>query len=104
MAKLNDYVMIHNVVLEPADRAPQVPDDTKAVPLELWCKGLLKQEHAEIGDQVTIETMTGRVVTGELVDVNPTYRHSFGEFVPEILQIGKTLKQVLFGGDDHAGK
>ncbi len=39
MAKQNDYVMIHRIVLEPEARAPQVPEDTKAVPLELWAKG-----------------------------------------------------------------
>lgn len=102
MAKLNDYVMIHLIVLGPEDRAPQVPDDTKAVPLELWAKGFLKQESAELGDVVTIETITGRSLEGELVEVSPTYRHSFGEFVPEILQIGLQLKSILFGGDHLA--
>lgn len=102
MAKQNDYVMIHRIVLGPEARAPQVPEDTKAVPLELWAKGFLKQGTAEIGDAVVIETITGRKLEGTLVEVSPTYRHSFGEFVPEILQIGIQLKSILFGGDHDA--
>ena len=33
-AKINDWVIIHNIVLTPEERAPQVPEDTKKVSLE----------------------------------------------------------------------
>lgn len=33
-----EWVMIHNIVLAPSERAPQVPDDTKEVPLEMWVR------------------------------------------------------------------
>ncbi|PID79532.1 MAG: 2-amino-4-ketopentanoate thiolase [Clostridiales bacterium] len=98
MAKKGDYVNVYNVVLSPAERAPQVPDDTKKVPLEMWVRGFLTAD-AELNQEATIKTITGREVTGKLVEENPTYRHSFGEHVPEIFQIGIQLKGLLFGGD-----
>ncbi|MBM7561605.1 2-amino-4-oxopentanoate thiolase subunit OrtA [Fusibacter tunisiensis] len=93
-----EWVRIHRVILNPEQRAPQVPDDTKNVPLEMWVKGFL-QEEASIGDAVTIKTITGRLEKGTLLEVNPTYTHSFGKYVPELLQIGLDLKEILFGGD-----
>lgn len=100
MAKKGDWVLIHNIVLSPEDRAPQVPDDTKKVPLEMWVKGFLL-DNSEIGEIVEIKTITGRRVKGKLLEVNPTYKHSFGNFVPEQLQIGLQLKSIIFGGEDH---
>lgn len=96
-AKKGDWVQIHQIVLKPEERAPQVPDDTKQVPLELWVKGYALTE-ATIGEQVEIETTTGRKVKGELVAINPRYIHSFGEFVPELLRVDKQVKEILFGG------
>lgn len=98
MIKKGEWVRIHKIILEPSERAPQVPDDTKKVPLELWVKGYL-QGDAEIGNQVEIITLTGRKETGELIEVNPYYEHDFGKFVPELLQIGAQVRDVLFGGD-----
>ena len=97
-AKKGDWVQIHQIVLKPEERAPQVPEDTKQVPLELWVKGFARTE-ANIGEQIEIETTTGRVVIGELVAVNPKYTHSFGEFVPELLKVDKQVKEILFGGE-----
>jgi len=99
-AKKGDWVNIYDIVLKPEERAPQVPDDTKNVPLETWVKGFI-QHDAEIGEKVEIITMTGRRVTGKLVEVNPSYTHSFGRTVPEVFKIGLQLKEILFGGEDH---
>lgn len=99
-AKQGDWVNIYNTVLKPEERAPQVPQDTKKVPLETWVKGFI-QHDAGIGDEVTIETITGRKVVGRLVEVNPSYTHSFGNTVPEVFKIGLQLKEILFGGEDH---
>ena len=96
-AKKNDWVIIHNVVLEAKDRAPQVPDDTKKVPLEMWVKGFLNND-ANIGDEVEITTITGRKVNGNLVKINPYYTHDYGKCIPELLQIGLQAKEILFGG------
>jgi hypothetical protein len=97
-AKKGDWVQIHQIVLKPEERAPQVPEDTKKVPLELWVKGIALHE-AKIGQQIEIETTTGRRVKGELAAVNPRYEHDFGDFVPELLKVDMQLKEILFGGD-----
>lgn len=97
-AKKGDWVQIHQIVLKPEERAPQVPEDTKQVPLELWVKGYALTE-AKLGDQIEIETTTGRKVKGELVAINPSYIHTFGDFVPELLKIERQVKGILFGGE-----
>lgn len=99
-AKKGDWVKIHNIVLNPNERAPQVPDDTKKVPLEMWVKGFLLHDGI-INENVKIQTITGRKVEGKLLEINPSYTHDFGKFVPEILNIGLQLKEILFGGEDH---
>lgn len=98
MIKKGEWVRIHKNILEPSERAPQVPEDTKSVPLEMWDKGYL-QEDANLGDEVTIETVTGRKETGTLIEVNPYYEHDFGKFVPEQLVISKQVRDIVFGGD-----
>lgn len=99
-AKKGDWVKIHSIVLKPEERAPQVPADTKLVPLETWVKGFL-QADAEMGDIVKVETYTGRCVEGTLVEIAPTFKHSFGQNIPELLQIGQQLRSILFGGADE---
>lgn len=101
MAKKGDWVLIHRVVLTPEERAPQVPEDTKKVPLELWVKGHLNEDSAEIGDEVSVTTRTKRVERGTLLEVHPTYTHSFGKFVPELLAISEQVREELFGGEEH---
>jgi hypothetical protein len=98
MVKKGEWVRIHKIILEPSERAPQVPADTKKVPLQMWDKGFL-QEDAEIGDNVTVETVSGRKETGTLIEVNPYYEHDFGKFVPELLAIDKQVRGILFGGE-----
>lgn len=98
MAKKGDWVLVHRILLTAEERAPQVPDDTKKVPLEMWLKGYLNED-ANIGDEVKITTITGREEHGTLIEVNPYYKHDFGKFVPEILQIEKQVRDILFGGE-----
>lgn len=94
-AKAGAWVQIHNMVLSAEERAPQVPEDTRLVPFEMWLKGFLVDDEAEVGDVVTIATATGRLVEGRLVAVNPVYSHSFGKPVPELLSIGRELRELL---------
>lgn len=100
MAKKGDWVRIHRIVLTPEQRAGQVPDDTKKVPLEMWVKGHLLED-AEIGEEVTVLTRTKREVSGKLLEVNPVYTHSFGKFVPELLAVSEQVWDALFGGSDE---
>ncbi len=88
------WVEIHRVVLGAAERAPQVPDDTKAVPLEMFVKGFLV-EPAMRGDEVTIVTPAGRHLRGTLTAVNPAYTHGFGAPIPELSTIGEEVRAIL---------
>ncbi len=97
-AKKGEWVMIHSIVLAPSERAPQVPEDTKQVPLEMWVRGILTHD-ASLNDEAEIETNTGRFVKGKLVEIRPAYSHNYGKHVPEVLAIGRQLKAYLFGGE-----
>lgn len=101
MSQVNkgEWVQIHQIVMKPEDRPSHLPEDTRSVPLELWVKGFMNQD-GNMGEEVEITTVTGRVVRGELVAVNPTYDYGFGEeFVPELLKVGGQLKGILKGGE-----
>ena len=64
----------------------------------IWKCGPL-QEDAEIGDVVTVKTASNRLEKGTLIEVGPYYTHSYGTFVPEIIEIDKQLREIMFGGD-----
>ena len=101
MAKKGDWVRIHKVVLPAAERTAKLPDDTKKVDFELWVKETLMNETAEIGDTVQVETAVGRIEEGTLIEVGPYYTHSYGKFVPEIIEIDKKLREIMdFGGEN----
>ena len=52
-------------------------------------------EDASMGDTVTIETVIGRKITGELVERNSSYNHSFGHPPAGFTGIGVTLRRIL---------
>lgn len=99
MAKKGDWVRIHNVVLKAEERTAKIPEDTQACDLEMWVKGSLVDEDAKIGDKVSVETATGRIEKGVLLEENPYYDHSYGTFVPEIIEIDKKLRKWIAGGE-----
>jgi hypothetical protein len=98
MIQKGEWVRIHKIILNTSERAPQIPDDTKKVPLEMWTKGYLDAD-AETGSEVSVTTAAGRKETGTLIEVNPQYEHDFGKFVPELLAIDKQVREILFGGE-----
>jgi len=77
-------------------RAPQVPKDTAQTPLVMWVKGYLKED-AEIGDEVTVKTVSGRLTKGTLIKERPVFTHSFGEYIPELTKIHQILDDELEG-------
>jgi hypothetical protein len=81
------WVEIEQVVLTPEQRAPTLPEDTKRVPYMLRVSGFLIEE-AEPGGPARIRTIIGRELSGVLKTVNPSYSHSFGTVVAELLTIG----------------
>jgi hypothetical protein len=86
------WVEIEQVVLTPEQRAPSVPEDTRRTPLMLYVAGFLTAD-AELGQTVAVQTLIGRELTGVLKTVNPSYDHSFGETVPELLTIGMEVQR-----------
>ncbi|MCL2406575.1 MAG: 2-amino-4-oxopentanoate thiolase subunit OrtA [Defluviitaleaceae bacterium] len=91
------WVQIRSTVLEAGERAPQVPEDTKAVPLLLWVKGYTTMDHTDlaIGDVVEVETVTGRKAAGILEEIEPGYHHGWGSYVPELDAIRKQVREML---------
>ena len=46
-------------------------------------------EDAELGQQVRIRTIMGKLHVGKLRIQSPSYGHSFGHTVPELLKVGR---------------
>ena len=88
------WVEIRSVILPAGERAPQVPDDTQRVPLEMKVKGFLVSP-ASLGAQAEIETSAGRRLTGTLTEVNPAYTHGFGPPVAELSTIAGEVAAIL---------
>nr|WP_300002320.1 2-amino-4-oxopentanoate thiolase subunit OrtA [Tissierella sp.] len=98
-AKSGDWVRIYSIVLDKRERAENIPLDTKEFPLEMWSKGFLEDNEANIGDFVEIETYIGRKTKGILVEINPYFKHTYGKTVPQILYIGRQARNLLDGGE-----
>ena len=88
------WVEVGAVVLRAGERAPNLPEDTKQVPLEMRVKGFLLHD-AEVGREAEIVTASGRTVNGKLVDVNPVYAHGFGRPIPELSPIAGEIRAIL---------
>ncbi len=99
MIKKGTWVLIHRNILTPSERAPQVPEDTKKVPLEMWVKGYLEKD-AKLGEEAEVVTRTGRKESGTLLEAEPCYKHDYGRFVPELQVISEQVRDITFGGDD----
>ncbi|WP_291568141.1 MULTISPECIES: 2-amino-4-oxopentanoate thiolase subunit OrtA [unclassified Clostridium] len=95
MIKKGTYVEIISEVLSIEDRSKSIPEDTKSTPLKMWVRGNVLED-CELGEEVKIETVIGRIVSGVVVEVEPYYNHDFGRHVEEISYIGKQAKKILF--------
>ena len=94
-AAKGDWVRIKNTVLKVGERAPQVPEETKAVPLEMWINGFLVEKEAKVGDQVNITSLAGLNHQGQLTELMPIYEVNYGRPQPELLTIGPELRAIL---------
>ncbi len=91
-----EWVEIQYTLLTPEERAAGLPEDTAAQPLRAWVKGFARTG-AMIGDELEVETMSGRVVSGHLSAIEPGYSHTFGTPPPEIVAIGGDLRARVAG-------
>jgi len=89
-----DWVEVEYVLLTPDERAAGLPAETASKSLTMWVKGFARSD-AAIGDELTVETMTGRAVTGRLSDAEPGYFHTFGKPIPELVHVGADLRARL---------
>jgi len=88
------WVEIRRVVLEPGERAPQVPEDTRRIPFEMRVWGFLERATA-LGEAAVIVTSAGRRVRGTLSEARPSYDHGFGPPIAELLPIGNEARTIL---------
>ncbi|TVP96601.1 MAG: 2-amino-4-ketopentanoate thiolase [Acholeplasmatales bacterium] len=99
LEKKGTYVRIRRHLLLPKERSGGLPKDTQEVPLKMWIRGRLCEE-AELFEEVSIQTASGRVVSGVLKEVEPKYKHTYGDFVDEVLQMRETILSEMWGDDD----
>ena len=90
------WVELYRVVVPSGERAPQVPEETQRVPLELRFKGFLVHDTA-LGEEAEVVTASGRRLRGTLDCALPVYDHGFGPPVPELLAVGEELRALLRG-------
>jgi hypothetical protein len=100
MIEKGSFVRIRQTLLKPEDRSKNIPEDTRNVPYKMWVKGYL-QEAADLFDMVTVKTVTGRYVKGRLKEANPPYKHTYGDFVPEILCLRETILSDVRGEENE---
>lgn len=89
-----DWVRISAIVLKNNERSDRIPEDTKKEDLKMWIKGHLITD-GKLGERVKVLTKTGRIVEGIFEEVNPNFNIDFGEYLPEIGEIGEDLRREL---------
>jgi len=95
------WVLLETIVLTAAERATNLPEDTRQTPVRKWVKGALVAP-AALGDSATVRTVTERLEQGVLVKVNPSHLVDYGVYIPELPAIAKQLRRLLAeGGDPH---
>jgi hypothetical protein len=87
MIQAGSWVEIEAVLLKPEERAPNLPPDTAKVPYILKVSGFLVGD-SDLGQEAAVRTLIGHEYRGVVKIVNPSYAHSFGATVPELLHIG----------------
>jgi len=100
MIDKGSYVRIRRTLLKPGERSENLPIDTSKVPYKMWVKGFLLDD-ADLFDIVTIRTSTGRLESGRLKEANPPYKHSYGDFIPEILKLKRIIKNDMYGNKNE---
>jgi hypothetical protein len=50
---------------------------------------------------VLIKTITGRIESGILKEVEPPYKHSYGDFVPELSRLTNIILSDVYGDNNE---
>ena len=56
------------------------------------------------GETMTVRTLGGRMRTGELIEINPAFRHDFGECIPELVTTRIRLLELARRTGDGGGR
>jgi len=99
LVKKGAFVRLRNHLLLPEERSKSLPESTTQVPYKSWTKGFLVEE-SELYENATVVTVTGRKVTGVLKEVEPRYKHTFGDYVPEIHRMRSVILEEVWGDGD----
>jgi hypothetical protein len=91
MINKGSYVRIRTTLLKPNERSSNLPEETKKVPYKMWVKGYT-QEESELFEFCEIKTLDGRIVKGRIKETNPAYKHNYGDFVEEAMELRKRIK------------
>ncbi len=94
------FVRIRKHVIFAENRDERVPDDTSQVPLKMWIKGRLLEE-SEMFEESQIITATGRLEKGILKEVEPRYKHTFGNYVEELQDVREIILREAWGADEN---
>jgi 2-amino-4-ketopentanoate thiolase alpha subunit len=85
------WVEVERTLVSADRRLPvRTLDPTKLPSYMVRVSGFLLED-AELGQQVRIRTIMGKVHIGKLRIQSPSYGHSFGHTVPELMRPSRTL-------------
>jgi hypothetical protein len=94
MIEKGTWVEIVREVLSPKERSNAIPDETKKTPLTMWVRGNTLHP-SDLGEEVEIETISGRRIKGKVTQIEPAYSHGFGRYIGEVSYIGKQAREIL---------
>lgn len=89
-----DYVVIEFCVMPEESRAPNLPAETAELDLLARVKGHLLAD-AEIGQEATVKTMSGRELRGILTDQDTAATHTYGPPVEALLDVRESVRALL---------
>ena len=88
------WVEVEWTFLTPSERSARIPEETRAVPYAVRARGTVEGT-VLIGEEATVTLVTGRVVHGQIVAVNPGYTHTFGPRLSVLTQVQESIRQAL---------
>jgi len=91
---VGEFVEISWIAIAAGERAANIPESTRQVPLLARVKGFAL-ERGKVGQEIDVLTLAGRKIRGTLLHTAPRHSHGFGEPQPELLRIGSELRREL---------
>jgi len=94
LSHIGSWVEIAWVAMTPSERAEQLPQSSRAVSVVAKVRGFALAS-AALGEELSVKTFAGRILSGTLVDLSPGHTHSFGRPQPLLLAVGGALREEL---------